>query len=110
MGNQTASATANPPEMTCLGLLNPFDLYPAKLESGDLFEEETELQCNWPEPEIGRKLLIDFEHFKLNLNLPLCVPAITSKSSLFKENNHAPVLPRTSSSIPLAINVSKFLT
>lgn len=38
-----------------------------------MIDEETELQCIWPEHKIGRKILIDFVQFKLNLNLPLSI-------------------------------------
>jgi len=84
--------------------INPFDLF----QVGEVPDAETDLGCEPAEKEIGRKLLIEFEHFKLNLNLPLSTPTVTSKSSLFKENsNNVPVLPRTSS-IPLAINPELF--
>jgi hypothetical protein len=41
--------------------------------------EETELQCEWPEPMVGRKLLVEFVQFKLSLNLP--VSSISSSIS-----------------------------
>ena len=85
---------------------NLFDLFPK--ESGELVNEETELECDWPEVEIGRRFLLEFEHFKLNLNLPLMTSGVTSiKSSLFKENRENR-LSIGSGSIPMAINVSFF--
>lgn len=79
-----------------------------KQESSDLFDEETELECKLPEASIGQKLLLEFEHFTLNLNLPLSTTNVTSKNTLFKQNSQPSML-RKSGSTPLAINVSCLL-
>lgn len=86
--------------------INTFDLY-LKQENIDLFDEETELECKWPvEASTGQKLLLDFEHFTLNLNLPLSTTTVTPKNTLFKQNSQHS-MPRKSGSTPHAINVSK---
>jgi hypothetical protein len=58
--------------------MNTFDLY-TKTDLDLIDDDETELQCEWPEPLAGRKLLVEFVQFKLSLNLP--VSSIFSSSS-----------------------------
>jgi len=83
--------------------INLFDVYRAN----EPLDEENDLDFN-NSPEIGRKLLLEFEHFNLNLNLPLSTNTVTSKSSLFKETNiKVPNLPRNSS-IHVSINPELF--
>jgi hypothetical protein len=58
--------------------VNLFDLYPKATE---LLEEETELDCTWPEKLVGRKLHLDCQSFKLNLNFPLPASSSTNFST-----------------------------
>lgn len=88
-------------------LNNVFDLFPK--DCAELINEETELECDWPEADIGRSFLLEFEHFKLNLNLPLRTSSnnktITSTSqSLFKDYRESVIVNKVDS-IPTAINV-----
>lgn len=92
-------------------LNNLFDLFPR--DCAELINEETELECDWPEADIGRNFLLEFEHFKLNLNLPLRTSSnnktITSTSqSLFKDYRES-VMVKKVDSIPMAINVRYFI-
>ena len=52
-------------------MINPFNMYP-KLESqSQMIDEETELECTWPEKSTNRKVLLSCHQFKLSLLLPL---------------------------------------
>ena len=81
--------------------LNAFDIYP-KIESADFVDEETELECVWPEKSVGRKLLVNFLQFKLNLNLPIIsMPCISQsiQSNSFKINTSKTSDPSSPTSI-----------
>ena len=55
---------------------NTFELYSPKPEcNADLVDEETELECIWPEKFVGRKLLIELKQLKFNLNYPVVAGA-----------------------------------
>jgi hypothetical protein len=58
--------------------VNLFDLYPKATE---LLDEETELDCTWPEKLVGRKLHLDCQSFKLNLNFPQPTSSSTNSST-----------------------------
>ena len=52
-------------------LTNPFNLYPKHESHNQIIDEETKLECTWPEKSTARKLLLSCQNFKLNLLLPL---------------------------------------
>lgn len=55
--------------------INLFNLY----ESSDKFvDEETELECVWPEKNTAKEILVSCEKFQLNL----CLPYISNSSKI----------------------------
>ncbi len=84
--------------------LNLFDLF-MRQETSDLIDEETELECDWPEQRIGRKFLLDFESFNLNISLPL-----KSELNNASKSNSASSIKESikCNNLPLAINVKLF--
>lgn len=52
-------------------LINLFNLYPKHESHNQIIDEETELECTWPEKSSARKILLSCQNFKLNLLLPL---------------------------------------
>ena len=65
--------------------MNLFDLYP-RMENDDLIDEETVLESVWPEMAIGRKLLLEFDQFKLNLSLPQVPNELLKTNGSFRIN------------------------
>lgn len=58
--------------------LNLFNLY----ELNDKFvDEETELECCWPEKSASKRVLLSCENFQLNLRLPY----ITDSSTILSD-------------------------
>lgn len=52
------------------------------LKTVNQIDEETELECTWPEKPTGRKVLLSCSNFKLNLNFPIISTANSTKSNL----------------------------
>ena len=52
-------------------------------------DEETELESSWPQPSVGRKLLLEFDSFKLNLSYPLISHDVKQKTGSFRANNNS---------------------
>ncbi len=54
-----------------------------------MIDEETELETLLPERPVGRKLLVEFDHFKLNLSYPVISHDVKLNNSSFKASNQS---------------------
>ncbi|CAF0807517.1 unnamed protein product, partial [Brachionus calyciflorus] len=66
--------------------INPFSLYPKLEASSQALDEETELECTWPEKSSGKKILLTCQHFKLNLLMPIASTIDSNRISLDMES------------------------
>lgn len=57
-----------------------------KKNESNLVNEETQLETVWPEQPMGRKLLLEFDHLKLNLCYPDTAIDLKSNNSSFRSH------------------------